>query len=154
PGRLWVSPKVRPEARQGPTAAPGGPAPPREGQPAAFPESHLRTLLHCTPQPLAGIMTMSSTMPSVRPLAVLMVFCLAGSATPQSQASTDLRPDAALQQSLEATAHKLKLGKALHDRRLAMSLVDVTDQTRPRYAGLNDQQMMYAASLPKIAILV
>ncbi len=35
-----------------------------------------------------------------------------------------------------------------------MSLVDVTDAQRPRYAGLNDRQMMYAASLPKIAVLV
>ncbi len=93
-------------------------------------------------------------MPSVRPLAALMALCLAGSATAQSSAGRDLRPDPGLQQSLEATAHKLKLGKALQDRRLAMSLVDISDQKHPRYAGLNDQQMMYAASLPKIAILV
>jgi len=93
-------------------------------------------------------------MPGIRAFAVLLVSCLAGSAFAQSTAGTDLEPDRALQQSLEVTAHNLKLGRALQDRRLAMSLLDITDQKHPRYAGLNDRQMMYAASLPKIAVLV
>ena len=38
--------------------------------------------------------------------------------------------------------------------RLALSFIDLSDPSGPRYAGLNDREMMYAASLPKIAILV
>ena len=38
--------------------------------------------------------------------------------------------------------------------KMAVSLVDVTDESKPRYAGVNDTVMMYAASLPKIAILL
>jgi len=37
---------------------------------------------------------------------------------------------------------------------LAVSLVDVTRIDEPRYAGINDKEMMYAASLPKICALV
>jgi beta-lactamase class A len=37
---------------------------------------------------------------------------------------------------------------------VAVSLVDLTDPESPRYAGINDQVMMYAASVPKIAILL
>jgi len=48
----------------------------------------------------------------------------------------------------------MKLTEPLAGRRLAVSLVDVTDTQKPRYAGLNDHEMMYAASLPKICVLV
>jgi len=65
-----------------------------------------------------------------------------------------LPTDPGLQQSLETAIENLALGAPLREHRLALSLVDVTDPNRPRYAGLNDQDMMYAASLPKIAVLV
>lgn len=42
----------------------------------------------------------------------------------------------------------------MSNRHFAVSLVDVTDPLHPRYAGVNDTVMMYAASLPKIAILL
>jgi beta-lactamase class A len=48
----------------------------------------------------------------------------------------------------------MNLTEPLAERRLAVSLVDVTDTQNPRYAGLNDREMMYAASLPKICVLV
>ena len=80
-------------------------------------------------------------------VAALLVFCGALGAE-------DLPPDAELQRSLEQTVDHLGLSGSLRDRRLALSLVDVTDQAHPRYAGLNDREMMYAASLPKIAVLV
>ena len=70
------------------------------------------------------------------------------------QRQSDLYPDPALQHSLEDAVKNLKLGKPVESRRLAVSLVDVTDSDRPRYAGVNDRHMMYAASLPKIAVLV
>ena len=71
-----------------------------------------------------------------------------------AQKPADLHPDPALQRSLEDAVKNLKLRKPVEGRRLAVSLVDVTDADRPRYAGVNDRHMMYAASLPKIAVLV
>jgi len=65
-----------------------------------------------------------------------------------------LRSDPGLQQSLETAVARLSLSGHCRERRLAVSLVDITDPGQPRYAGLNDQEMMYAASLPKIAVLV
>jgi beta-lactamase class A len=46
------------------------------------------------------------------------------------------------------------LARLVREGRLALSLVDLSDRGGPRYAGVNDREMMYAASLPKIAILV
>lgn len=37
---------------------------------------------------------------------------------------------------------------------LAVSVIDFTDPTRVFYAGVNDNKMLYAASVPKIAILL
>jgi hypothetical protein len=64
------------------------------------------------------------------------------------------RPDAALQQQLEALVRREGLWEPVQSRRLALGLVDITDIDAPRYAALNPNHMMYAASLPKIAILL
>ena len=37
---------------------------------------------------------------------------------------------------------------------LALALVDATDAAAPRLAMLNGDRMMYAASMPKVAILL
>src|SRR5690348_9205921 len=66
------------------------------------------------------------------------------------QPVTDFSPDAALEQSLRGVVDDLQLNSAVTEKRLAVSLVDVTDSQHLRYAGLNDREMMYAASLPKI----
>ncbi|MEZ5350995.1 MAG: serine hydrolase [Bryobacteraceae bacterium] len=77
-----------------------------------------------------------------------------------SQAANTTRPeampavDAALQRSLETSLRQMGLRAPLDQGRLAVSLMDVTDPEKPRYAGLNDRRMMYAASLPKIAIVL
>ena len=39
-------------------------------------------------------------------------------------------------------------------RRLAVGVVDMSDPNNVKYAGINDQHMLYAASLPKIAVLL
>ena len=49
---------------------------------------------------------------------------------------------------------RLHVGSQIKQQHVAVSLVDLTDATVPRYAGINDQVMMYAASVPKIAILL
>lgn len=62
--------------------------------------------------------------------------------------------DGQLQQALEKLVREQGLWGQVASHRLALGLVDVTDVDAPRYAALNPNQMMYAASLPKIAILL
>ena len=71
-----------------------------------------------------------------------------------SGAEPSLSPNPELQQSLQKAVEAMNLTEPLAERRLAVSLVDVTDAQNLRYAGLNDREMMYAASLPKICVLV
>jgi beta-lactamase class A len=59
-----------------------------------------------------------------------------------------------LQSRLEGAVDRLGLSPALRHDKLAVALVDITDRKRPRVAALNGDEMMYAASLPKIAILL
>ena len=46
------------------------------------------------------------------------------------------------------------LGRALKRKQLAVSVLDLTPAGEGAYAGVNDDHMMYAASLPKIGILL
>ncbi len=62
--------------------------------------------------------------------------------------------DAELQQQLDEQLLKLHLGPALRSQRLAVALVDLTELSKPRLAMANGDTMLYAASLPKIAILL
>jgi len=61
--------------------------------------------------------------------------------------------DPVLQKDLQQTLNTLGLAKAARKGTLSMALVDITDVNQPRLATINGDQMMYAASLPKIAIL-
>ncbi|PYT29256.1 MAG: serine hydrolase [Acidobacteria bacterium] len=65
-----------------------------------------------------------------------------------------LSADPHLERSLRSVVEGLGLDVQVAEKRLAVSLVDVTDMEHIRYAGLNDREMMYAASLPKICALV
>jgi beta-lactamase class A len=58
-----------------------------------------------------------------------------------------------LQRSLEGVVRDLGLEAQLSQRHLALALVDVTDAKAPRLAMLNGDEMMYAASMPKVGIL-
>jgi beta-lactamase class A len=62
--------------------------------------------------------------------------------------------DSGMQRSLNRIVASMNLSAQAQQHRLAISLVDVTDNRNPRYAAVNDHDMMYAASLPKIAILL
>lgn len=64
--------------------------------------------------------------------------------------SSDNRLTLELRQLLE----RLNVASQVKQEHVAVSLVDLTDPESPRYAGVNDQVMMYAASVPKIAILL
>ena len=62
--------------------------------------------------------------------------------------------DAALQAQLERALSRIGLQKAVKKKTLGIALVDITDVDHPRLAAVNGDEMMYAASLPKIAILL
>jgi len=72
----------------------------------------------------------------------------------------DLKPladlkDLSLQQNLEAAVRKNPKWKSLIDnKKMAVGLVDLRDLNNIRFASINGQEIMYAASLPKIAVLL
>ena len=63
------------------------------------------------------------------------------------------RENADLDRRLESSLRARGWGDLLDRGDLAVSLVDLSDE-KVRYAGINDDRMIYAASLPKIAILL
>ncbi len=63
------------------------------------------------------------------------------------------RENAGLERRLEAALLERGWGDLLERGDLAVSLVDLS-RDQVRYAGINDDRMIYAASLPKIAILL
>lgn len=73
-----------------------------------------------------------------------------------SQAFPTLRNarDPLMQRALLRELEKLQLSDAVQYGQLSVVLVDITDLTRPRLAAVNEDVMFYAASLPKIAILL
>jgi len=62
--------------------------------------------------------------------------------------------DPKLQKGLEQAVQELSLKDATDRQQLAVALVDVTSDSAPRLAMINGDHMMYAASLPKVGILV
>ena len=73
-----------------------------------------------------------------------------------SQLPADLTEscDPKLQKGLYKCLVALNLDKAVDRKSLSIVLVDITDASFPRMANVNPNEMMYAASLPKIAILL
>ncbi|MBC2838550.1 serine hydrolase [Robiginitalea sp. SC105] len=53
----------------------------------------------------------------------------------------------------EVSAHP-EWSSLVQDKKMAIGLVDLRDPEKPRFASVNGNHMMYAASLPKIAILL
>jgi beta-lactamase class A len=62
--------------------------------------------------------------------------------------------DSSLQRQLDKTLTRLGLDKAVNNKKLSVALVDITRLDKPRVAAVNGDEMQYAASLPKIAILL
>lgn len=58
-----------------------------------------------------------------------------------------------LQYELEQALSGMGLNQAIKSKKLSVALVDITDTNYPQAAMINGDHMMYAASLPKIAIL-
>lgn len=89
---------------------------------------------------------------------LLLGLCLAGCAEaeqpryPDLWDSTDPELQTALEQML-AGMHP-NFMKAVKNQKLAVAVVDVTRLQEPRVASVNGDLMLYAASLPKIAIVL
>jgi len=62
--------------------------------------------------------------------------------------------DPRLQKQLEQALDGLDLMGAVRGGQISVALVDVTRLAEPRVAAVNGDEMMYAASLPKIAVLL
>ncbi len=62
--------------------------------------------------------------------------------------------DARLQGDVDRALHRLRLDDEAKGQRLAVALIDLSDLDEPRVAAVNGDVMMYAASLPKIAVLL
>ncbi len=79
---------------------------------------------------------------------------------PLPVSNTEWRPlyqrwDRGLQAKLDQALKKEKLWQTLINRKkMAVGLVDLANPALPRFAQVNGNTMMYAASLPKIAILL
>jgi beta-lactamase class A len=64
------------------------------------------------------------------------------------------RTDPGLQRGLERVVRNLGLTGEVESGRLSLALVDLSQRDTPRLAMMNGHAMVYAASLPKIAILL
>jgi beta-lactamase class A len=79
---------------------------------------------------------------------------------PLSVSNTAWRPlgqrwDQGLQARLDQALQREKLWQALlSTEKMAVGLVDLSDPAKPRFAQVNGNTLMYAASLPKLAILL
>ena len=62
--------------------------------------------------------------------------------------------DAGLQSKLERLVDNLGFTEAARSKKLNLALVDLSDPGQPRVAAINGDEMVYAASLPKLAILL
>jgi len=96
----------------------------------------------------------------VRPLLAVLACCCVSAAAAASEPCADDGPTGlrhkhpGLQALLEAGLRRQGLGPALDSEKLAVSLVDLSRPNEIFYAGINDDRMLYAASLPKIGILL
>jgi beta-lactamase class A len=99
---------------------------------------------------------MTSVLSLLRPvlLAALLAIALAARAEPTPPPDLRRCGDDSLQVGLERVVHDQGLDDAVRGGRLALALVDVTRPDAPRLAMVNGDRMMYAASLPKVAILL
>lgn len=99
---------------------------------------------------------------------LILIFCATQSSVCQSVVEASTYPyssyyyqDATMEKddALQAQLNKYILSnkkwkKLISQKRMSVGLVDLRQIDNPRYAGINDQHMMYAASLPKIAVLL
>jgi len=79
--------------------------------------------------------------------------CVSANAMP-SQSGFPQQPNSDLQHLLEQRLASMNLMPILNKNKLSVTLVDITDVGRPIMAHINGSSSYYAASLPKLAILL
>ena len=111
--------------------------------------------------PASGAFSGEAVMtPSASPAAVTSVTTSATAMAGKRTTTPDGWPrllysrDPHLHQALQKKVRQMGLARYAADRKLAVALVDITEPKHPRVATINAHEMMYAASLPKIAILL
>lgn len=77
-----------------------------------------------------------------------------GQTAPASPVFSFSPPDPSLQKRLESLLRRPAYARLVRQERISVALVDLSQSEDVRYAGWDDQRMRYAASLPKIAILL
>jgi beta-lactamase class A len=89
-------------------------------------------------------------------LLVLLPALAAADNTAVEGAYPELRDctDDALQRGLEGVIRAQGLWPRVEQDRFTAAIADITDPRRPRFAAVRGDQMMYASSLPKVAILL
>jgi beta-lactamase class A len=88
------------------------------------------------------------------PLITMFLFWAAMAAAQSQSPSLGETCDPVLQKGLVRSLNALKLDDAANQKNLSIVVVDIADPFSPRMAYINPNEMMYAASLPKIAILL
>ncbi len=87
-------------------------------------------------------------------LLIITLFFVATASTQSEDPSLGETCDPRLQKALVTRLGSLHLQNATARKQLSVVVVDITDTSSPRMAYVNPNEMMYAASLPKIAILL
>lgn len=93
-------------------------------------------------------------LPVFQRAALFLLLAIAPLGAGASVCELDGADDAALQGRLSRLLNAQGLGPAVSRGDLAVSLLVLNDGDRPRLAQVNGNRMLYAASLPKIAILL
>ena len=87
-------------------------------------------------------------------LLIITFFFVSPASTQSEDPSLGESCDPRLQKALVTRLGSLHLQNATERKQLSVVVVDITDTSSPRMAYVNPNEMMYAASLPKIAILL
>jgi beta-lactamase class A len=88
------------------------------------------------------------------PLLIITLFFVGPASTQSEDPSLGETCDPRLQKALVTRLGSLNLNIATERKRLSVVVVDISDISSPKMAYVNPNEMMYAASLPKIAILL
>ena len=114
----------------------------------------LRSFYSCNLTAYLVIITIMQIFAKFTLLITVLLAIAIPAASQQLPSPLDKSCDPRLQKGLEQCLTELKLDTAAARKSLSIALVDITDPSAPRHAYINPNEMMYAASLPKIAILL
>jgi beta-lactamase class A len=84
---------------------------------------------------------------------LLAVSACAAPAYPDLRDAHDADLQAALDAAIDATPNAQRFREAVRNKKASVLVADITDLRNPSVAGYNPDLMLYAASLPKVAIV-